>query len=122
MGRRKRVDNRQFSRMAFNAKVLVNHADSTFSGTVENLSLKGLFVKTDQKVPLDDAVWVVLSFAGSNGNLSLSLEGKVVRVNEDGIGVNFKKISIDSLEQTIGNNSNCVEGCQMGNNLCQSTA
>jgi hypothetical protein len=78
-----------------------------------------LFVKTDQKVPLDEAVGVVLSFAGSNGNLSLSLEGKVVRVCDDGIGVNFKKISIDSLEQSLSNNPSCSETCQMKRDLCQ---
>ncbi|GAM09238.1 pilZ domain protein [Geobacter sp. OR-1] len=114
------MDNRQFSRMDFNARVLVSHEGSSFTGTVENLSLKGLFVKTDQKVPLDETVGIVLSFAGSNGNLSLSLEGKVVRVADDGIGLNFKKISVDFLEQTLGNDSECAgEACRMRNELCQ---
>ncbi|MBT0665169.1 PilZ domain-containing protein [Geobacter pelophilus] len=114
------MDNRQFSRMDFNAKVLVSYEGSSFTGTVENLSLKGLFVKTDQKVPLDETVGIVLSFAGSNGNLSLSLEGKVVRVSEDGIGLNFKKISVDFLEQTLGNSSECTEeACGNRSALCQ---
>jgi len=113
------VNNRQFDRMDFNAKVLVSYADSTFAGTVENLSLKGLFIKTDQLVPLDEPVGILLSFAGSNGNLSLSLEGKVVRVSEEGIGVNFKKISIDSLEQTLGNNSSCTDDKCLRSGVCQ---
>lgn len=96
------VNNRQFSRIDFNAGVNVSYADRSFTGTVENLSLKGLFVKTDQKVPLHETVGVVLSFAGNNGNLSLSLEGRVVRVSEDGFGLNFKKIAIDSIEQSLG--------------------
>lgn len=106
--------------MDFNAKVLISHAESTFTGTVENLSLKGLFVKTDCKVPLDETVGIVLSFAGSKGNLSLSLEGKVVRVSDDGIGLNFKKLSIDFLEQTLAGNQTCSdETCEARGTLCQ---
>lgn len=109
--------------MDFNAGVHVSHSGRSFTGTVENLSLKGLFVKTDQQIPLDETVGVVLSFAGSNGNLSLSLEGKVVRVSEDGIGVNFKKISIDSLEETLGATTNCSgDTCRKKPTLHQATA
>ena len=106
--------------MDFNAKVLISHADSSFTGTIGNLSLKGLFVRTEHKIPLDETVGIVLSFAGSKGNLSLSLEGKVVRVSEEGIGLNFMKISIDSLEQTLGSNTGCSgDACQLRGDLCQ---
>lgn len=114
------MNNRQFSRMDFNAKALISYADSSFTGTVENLSLKGLFVKTDQKVSLDETVSILLSFNGSNGNLSLTLEGKVVRVTDDGIGLNFKKVSIDSLEQSLAEKGACTKtDCQFVGELCQ---
>lgn len=113
------MDNRQFDRMNFNAQVQINHADSSFTGTVENLSLKGLFVRTDQKVPLDETVGIILSFAGNNGNLALSLEGRVVRVVDDGIGLNFRKISIDSLERTLGDEHICNGDCLMRSDLCK---
>lgn len=106
--------------MDFNARVLINYAESSFTGTVENLSLKGLFVRTDQKVPLDETVGIILSFAGNNGNLSLSLEGRVVRISDDGIALNFKKISIDSLEQTLEDNQTCSgDSCIMKSDLCR---
>ena len=117
------MNNRQFSRIDFSAGVKVTHSDRSFTGTVENLSLKGLFVKTDQKVPLHETVGVVLSLVGSNGNLSLSLEGKVVRVAEDGFGLNFKKISIDSLEQSLGAADPCSDDSGRAKSpLCQTTA
>lgn len=114
------MDNRQFSRMAFNAKVLVSYGESSFTGTVENLSLKGLFVKTDQKVPLDETVGITLSFQGKSDNLSLSLEGKVVRIADDGIGLNFKKLSIDSLENSLSQCAGCTDSdCQISADFCQ---
>lgn len=103
------MDNRQFRRMAFNATVLIKYEEMSFAGKVENLSLRGLFVKTDQKVPLNEMVNITLSFTGNSADLSLSMEGKVVRVTDDGIGLNFKKISIDSLEKTMGNCSLCAD-------------
>ena len=114
------VNNRQFSRMDFNAKALITYADSSFTATVENLSLKGLFVKTDQRIPLEETVNILLTFSGSNGNVSLTLEGKVVRITDDGIGLNFKKISIDYLEQTLNDRGDCSEtDCQFIGELCQ---
>jgi Tfp pilus assembly protein PilZ len=106
--------------MDFNARALITYADSSFTGTVENLSLKGLFVKTDQRIPLEETVNILLTFSGSNGNVSLTLEGKVVRITEDGIGLNFKKISIDSLEQTLADSGECADtDCRFVGELCQ---
>lgn len=103
------MDNRQFRRMAFNATVLIKHEETSFTGKVENLSLRGLFVKTDQKIPLNETVTISLSFTGSNADLSLGMEGKVVRVTDDGIGLNFKKVSIDSLEKSMSECSICTD-------------
>jgi len=114
------LDNRKFRRMSFNAQVLVSHGDASFVGTVENLSLKGLFVKTDQKIPLNETVNISLSFKGNKGNLSLGLDGRVVRVTEEGIGLKFGKISIDSLESTLNGGESCASSnCQMSSGLCQ---
>lgn len=103
------MDNRQFKRIAFNATVLITYGETSFTGKVENLSLRGLFVKTDQKVPLHETVNVTLSFSGNRADLSLGMEGKVVRVTDDGLGLNFKKVSIDSLEKTLEDCSKCAD-------------
>jgi hypothetical protein len=118
------VNNRQFRRMAFNAEVQVTHCDMTFTGRVENLSLKGLFINTDKKVRLNETVGITLTFKGSSANLSLGLEGQVVRVTDDGIGLHFRKISVESLEQSLagvaesiapeGGHVNEFSGCLQG--------
>lgn len=91
------MEKRKFERVDLRTEAVVRHRDVTFRGEVENLSLKGLFVRTDQKVPLHDKVDVAMFFHGSTSELSFSLEANVVRTTEEGIGLNFRKIDIDSL-------------------------
>jgi len=91
------VEKRKFERVDLRTEAVVRHRDVTFRGEVENLSLKGLFVRTDQKIPLHDKVDVAMFFHGSTSELSFSLEARVVRTTDEGIGLNFRKIDIDSL-------------------------
>lgn len=91
------MEKRKFERVDLRTEAVVRHRDVTFRGEVENLSLKGLFVRTDQKIPLHDTVDVAMFFHGSTSELSFSLEANVVRTTEEGIGLNFRKIDIDSL-------------------------
>ena len=91
------MEKRKFERVDLRTEAVVRHRDVTFRGEVENLSLKGLFVRTDQKVPLHEKVDVAMFFQGSSSELSFSLEASVVRATDEGIGLNFRKIDIDSL-------------------------
>lgn len=95
------VQKRQFERVDCRTEALVTYYDLSFKGEVENLSLKGLFVKTDQKVDMNEPVGVTVYFNGESGQFSFSLQGKVVHVAENGIGVNFQKIDMDSLVHTM---------------------
>ena len=92
---------RQFERVACRTEARIDYRNTTFRGEVQNLSLKGLFVKTDQKIELDETVGVTVFFAGDSGELSFSLQGKVIHVADNGIGINFQKIEMDSLVHTM---------------------
>ncbi len=94
------MENRKFERVGFRTEALIKHDGKTFEGEVENLSLKGLFVKTDHKIGIDEPVEITVLFHGMSANMSFSIRAKVVRVTEDGIGFNFQKIDIDSLSYT----------------------
>lgn len=91
------MEKRKFERVDLRTEAIIRHRGVTFRGEVENLSLKGLFVRTDHKLPMDEQVDVSMLFYGSSSELSLSLEAIVVRTTDDGIGFNFRKIDIDSL-------------------------
>jgi hypothetical protein len=84
---------------------LVKAGNITIRGEVENLSLKGLFVKTCSTIPMNETVDVTLYFLGDTERLSFNLQGKVVRITDEGIGLSFKRIDVDSLiKDTIADN------------------
>lgn len=98
------MEKRMFERVALKTEAIIRHRGVTFKGEVENLSLKGLFVRTDQTIPLGEEVDVSMFFFGSSAELSFSLEASVVRATAEGIGLSFRKIDIDSLagsDQTV---------------------
>lgn len=92
---------RQFERVDCRTTALITYQGRAFRGEVENLSLKGLFVKTDQKIDLNETVQVTVYFNGNTGDLSFSIEGKVVHCDDQGIGLNFQKIDTKSLVHTL---------------------
>ncbi|SNB46861.1 PilZ domain-containing protein [Geobacter sp. DSM 9736] len=91
------MNSRKFERTECQTEAVINYKGTTFKGEVDNLSLKGLFVKTEQKIPVNEQAEVTIYFHGLSSDLSFSLQGTVVRNAEDGIGFNFQKIDIDSL-------------------------
>jgi len=95
------VKKRQFERVDCRTTALITYQGRAFRGEVENLSLKGLFVKTDQKIDLNETVQVTVYFNGDSGDLSFGIDGKVVRCDEQGIGLSFQKIDTKSLVHTL---------------------
>lgn len=87
---------RKFSRVQFNVNATVRTANRQFSGRVENLSMNGMFVVTPQRLPVDEAVDIVIVLAGSDPEISVDFIGRVSRITEDGIGFIFEKIDLDS--------------------------
>lgn len=90
-------DKRLFERVDCRTEALVEYEGRSFTGEVENLSLKGLFVRTGTILPLDAEVRVTVRFTGDSSRMSFSLDAKVVRVDERGVGLNFRRIDVNSL-------------------------
>ena len=105
---------RQFERVDCRTTALITYQGLAFRGEVENLSLKGLFVKTDQKIDLNETVQVTVYFNGNSGDLSFSIEGKVVHCDDQGIGLSFQKIDTRSLVHTL--NTEADTGADRGSN------
>lgn len=76
---------------------MIRYQGALIKGEVENLSLKGLFIKTDQKIDVNEQVEISIYFHGAESDLSFSLQATVIRVAENGLGFNFQKIDVDSL-------------------------
>lgn len=91
------MKNRRYERTDCQTEALIRYRGAAIKGEVENLSLKGLFVKTDQKIDVGEQVEISIFFHGADSDLSFSLQATVIRAAEHGIGFNFQKIDVDSL-------------------------
>lgn len=91
------MEQRKFDRFGFRAEALITHNDVTFKGEVADLSLRGLFVKTEHPLAVDDTVSVAINFDGADEKFSFSIPATVVRKTEAGIGLSFKRIDVDSV-------------------------
>jgi hypothetical protein len=88
---------RKHERTECQTEAEIRYQGSCIKGKVENLSLKGLFVRTEQKIDVDEQVEIGVYFHGLESELSFSLQATVVRVSDEGIGFNFRKIDVESL-------------------------
>jgi PilZ domain len=65
-------------------------------GSSMDLSLNGIFVKTDEDIPVETECMVEISLSGTTENLQLTMQGTVVRKGSSGIGISFNSMDIDS--------------------------
>lgn len=93
----KSVKKRGHERTDCQTKAMISYKGASIMGEVENLSLKGLFVKTDHKIDVDEQVEISIYFYGADSDLSFSLQATVIRAAENGLGFTFQKIDVDSL-------------------------
>ena len=87
---------RNFTRVNFDTRGELKYKNKTISAEIKNLSLKGAFFVTAETIPINDQNGKHPSLVGSTSDLSVSAKGKVVRVEESGIGVNITEINVDS--------------------------
>lgn len=91
------MEKRKFSRVPFHIEAEINANGSNFKGEVENLSLKGMLVHIhDHLLELGTPLTMIINLTGVNSNLSINLKGRVVRVSQEGIGIFFEEIDLDS--------------------------
>lgn len=91
------TNNRRYERTDCQTEAIIRYRGKAISGKVENLSLKGLFVRTQEVIDIDEQVEIAIYFHGISGGLSFSLQATAVRADERGVGFNFKKIDVDSV-------------------------
>ncbi|GAB7026677.1 PilZ domain-containing protein [Geotalea toluenoxydans] len=90
------VNNRNFSRVSFAIDALVTQAEITIKGEVRNISLQGLYIEPDGKLDAGLPVDVSIQLSGTTPEVAIKATGSVVRVDENGIGIKFSKIDVDS--------------------------
>ena len=106
------MEKRNFDRIPFQTKAIVRSKDTTVIGIVENLSLDGIFLKTPEKLNLNRIVKIELLFTGTSSQLSILLDGKIMRHENIGMAIQFKNVDMDAffhLKNLISYNTNQME-------------
>jgi len=87
-------EKRNFARLALHANVNLQQGERTIEGEVENLSMKGVFVTAARKLEIHDTVAVTI-FHTLTPQVLCDLKAKVVRVTNQGMGLQFEKTLLD---------------------------
>jgi len=88
---------RKFSRVRFQVDATVRTSNGRqFQGELQNLSMSGMFMLTEERLPLDEEVEIIMVLTGTNPEISINFNGRVCRINDDGLGFLFEKIDLDS--------------------------
>ena len=103
---------RKFSRVPFHVGATIRIAERQFQGTVENLSMTGMFLITSEQLAMGEAVDITIVLSGNIPDITVDFKGVVTRNSEDGVGFTFNTMDLDSythLKNIITYNSDDAE-------------
>jgi hypothetical protein len=87
---------RRFTRVDFTVNALVKGEDTAFRGEVTNLSLHGIFIRTDTSMPVGSPAEVTICLTEIRPEVLIHVNATVVRCEPDGIALKFARIDVDS--------------------------
>lgn len=106
------MNTRKFSRINFRVSATIKTTEREFQGNVENLSMSGMFLITEERLAVGEPVAITIVLTGSDPEISVCFDGTTCRVTENGLGFVFDKIEFDSyihLKNIISYNMNDSE-------------
>ena len=89
-------EKRKFTRVPFRIYAEMQYEESTICGKVTDLSLKGLFVQTSVRVDIGADLDVMLRLPSTIPPLEFRFRAVVVRLAEDGIGLEIVESELQS--------------------------
>ncbi len=94
------MNKRRYVRVGFEASCEVESLDGDFSPfeaeSTKDISLKGLYLITDRRLPLGTICLLKLKLTGATSELVLDIKAKVVRTDDNGLAFLFEEIDLDS--------------------------
>ncbi|MBJ6726936.1 PilZ domain-containing protein [Geomesophilobacter sediminis] len=88
-------DKRDFSRVSFKVSALLQADGVTLKGEVKDISMHGIFVQTEEKLPVGTPVEITIYLSAADP-IVINVSGSVARCEETGLGCIFEKMDIDS--------------------------
>ena len=90
-------DQRKRTRVNFRATVTLKGGGVEFKDLdSRDLSLKGIFVLSEQKLPIGTLVDVALDLSGGSSLVRLKMKGQIARSEPEGMAVDFTEVDLDS--------------------------
>ena len=90
------MEQRHFSRVEYHVHAVITCDGETIQADVENLSLKGMLVRSDRQLPQGKKADITISLSDVSPLVVIQLKGEVVRSQEGELGFNFERIELDS--------------------------
>lgn len=90
------MNKRKSKRVLFYVKAKVNTDNQSFFSEVTNISMKGIYLETIEKLEINSLVDIALILTGASSDLQIDISGKVVRHDQNGIGIEFTEIDLDA--------------------------
>lgn len=87
------MNRRVFTRVDLSEWASVKYEEQIFFGDVGNVSLQGLFIKTEHEIPLNIPVEVTVYHTPAT---SIHLSANVVRREGNGVGMQIKDLDVNS--------------------------
>ncbi len=91
-------ERRRARRIRFESQVLLQAGNEEVRATVDarNISLKGMYVQAGQRLPVHTPCRVTVRLTGSASQVAFTVEAKVCRHDDQGMGLAFARLSEDS--------------------------
>ena len=83
------IEKRQHPREKISETTFYATEEGIYEGHIENIGMKGVFLKPSRPMAVGDIITVAVPHAGNKADLKL--KGEIVWKNRNGVGVNFKK-------------------------------
>ena len=87
------MEKRNFTRVKLKADVLLKYNDSSLSGEVDYISLKGMYVRTSVLIPLKNPVDVTVN---AYPYTDIAMDARVIRQGENGVGLVIERMTVES--------------------------
>ena len=78
------MSTRKFSRVHFNVGATIRIAERQFQGAVENLSMAGMFLVTNEQLAEGEHADITIVLTGTLPEIAVNFNGIVTRITEDG--------------------------------------
>jgi len=90
------MNNRNFTRVNYSAGASIGYGDNLVMCNADNLSLRGMYLKTDHQVPLNTPVNVTVHHSSHS---SFKFNANVVRKEANGVGLQINNLNATSFAQ-----------------------